>query len=74
MVSRMSRLHLRRRYTDTLHADPTYLAGHSAAIFLRLAGKAQRIGTFGILHPTVLKHFELPFPTSTLEINLEVFL
>lgn len=33
-----------------------------------------RIGTFGILHPTVLKHFELPFPTSTLELDLEVFL
>ncbi|KAK4508268.1 hypothetical protein PRZ48_002006 [Zasmidium cellare] len=54
--------------------DPTYLAGHSAAIFLQLGGKPQRIGTFGILHPTVLKHFDLPFPTSTLEINLEVFL
>ncbi|CAK1355618.1 unnamed protein product [Cercospora beticola] len=55
--------------------DPTYLAGHSAAIYLQLAGKkAQRIGTFGILHPAVLKNFELPFPTSTLELNLEVFL
>ncbi|KAF2172069.1 hypothetical protein M409DRAFT_17311 [Zasmidium cellare ATCC 36951] len=54
--------------------DPTYLAGHSAAIFLHLDGKPQRIGTFGILHPTVLKRFDLPFPTSTLEINLEVFL
>ena len=55
-------------------SDPMYLAGHSASIHLRVAGKAQRIGAFGILHPTVLKHFELPFPTSTLEMNLEVFL
>jgi len=55
--------------------DPTYLAGHAAAVYVQLSGqKAQRIGTFGILHPTVLKHFELPFPTSTLEINIEVFL
>ncbi|KAH9834265.1 phenylalanyl-tRNA synthetase beta chain [Teratosphaeria destructans] len=55
--------------------DSTYLAGHAAAIFLQIAGKeAARIGTFGILHPTVLKHFELPFPTSTLEINIEPFL
>lgn len=61
-------------YTNIFLADPTYLAGHSAAIFLHLNGKPQRIGTFGILHPTVLKHFDLPFPTSTLEINLEVFL
>ncbi|EME48485.1 hypothetical protein DOTSEDRAFT_67501 [Dothistroma septosporum NZE10] len=54
--------------------DPTYLAGHAAAIYLQLTGKPTRIGTFGILHPKVLKRFELPFPTSALEINLEVFL
>jgi len=56
--------------------DASFLAGHSAAIYLRVAGVStpQRIGTFGILHPTVLKHFDLPFPTSSLEINLEVFL
>jgi phenylalanyl-tRNA synthetase beta chain len=55
--------------------DPTYLAGHAAAIFLQLPDvQPQRIGTFGILHPKVLKNFDLPFPTSALEINLEVFL
>ncbi|WPG98436.1 phenylalanine--trna ligase beta subunit [Acrodontium crateriforme] len=55
--------------------ESTYLPGHSAAIYLQIAGqKAKQIGSFGILHPTVLKHFELPFPTSTLEINAEVFL
>ncbi|KAK5135471.1 hypothetical protein LTR08_005259 [Meristemomyces frigidus] len=55
--------------------DATYLAGHAAAIYLQLAGrKAQKIGTFGILHPSVLKAFELPFPASTLELNVEVFL
>ncbi|KAK4554857.1 phenylalanine--tRNA ligase subunit beta [Recurvomyces mirabilis] len=57
--------------------EPTYLPGHAAAIFLRLGGegeKAKRIGTFGILHPTVLKHFQLPFPASTLEMDVEVFL
>ena len=51
-----------------------YLAGHAASVHLRVAGKSHRIGAFGILHPTVLKRFELPFPTSTLELNLEVFL
>jgi phenylalanyl-tRNA synthetase beta chain len=55
-------------------ADSTYLEGHAAAIYLRLAGKATRIGTFGILNPKVLQKFELPFPTSTLELNVEVFL
>ena len=58
---------------DTL-VDPTYLAGHAAAIIFSIAGKPTRIGTFGILHPKVLQKFELPFPTSTLEMNVEVFL
>ncbi|PSS18405.1 hypothetical protein M430DRAFT_101800 [Amorphotheca resinae ATCC 22711] len=54
--------------------EPTFLEGHAAAIFLRLNGKQVRIGEFGILHPTVLDKFELRYPVSTLEINLEVFL
>jgi phenylalanyl-tRNA synthetase beta chain len=59
---------------DLCVVDSTYLAGHAAAIYLSLGGKPQRIGTFGILHPKVLQKFELPFPTSTLELNVEVFL
>lgn len=39
--------------------EPTFFAGHAAAIYLRVDGKAQRIGEFGILHPTVLDKFEL---------------
>ncbi|RFU26814.1 hypothetical protein B7463_g9515, partial [Scytalidium lignicola] len=54
--------------------EPTFFPGHAAAIFLRLDGKAVRIGEFGILHPTVLEKFELRYPVSTLEINLEIFL
>ncbi|CZR54475.1 phenylalanyl-tRNA synthetase beta chain [Phialocephala subalpina] len=54
--------------------EPTFFAGHAAAIYLRLDGKQARIGEFGILHPTVLDKFELRYPVSTLEINLEVFL
>ncbi|KJX96861.1 phenylalanyl-tRNA synthetase like protein [Zymoseptoria brevis] len=65
----------KQRYWIEEVENPTYLAGHAAAIMLSLdGGVPARIGTFGILHPTVLKHFDLPFPTSTLEINLEVFL
>jgi len=40
--------------------DPTFLAGHSAAIKLSLGGKNHTIGVFGILHPSVLQKFELP--------------
>ncbi|KAH6668015.1 hypothetical protein B0J14DRAFT_519434 [Halenospora varia] len=54
--------------------EETFFKGHAAAIYLRLDGKQVRIGEFGILHPTVLEKFELRYPVSTLEINLEVFL
>jgi len=56
--------------------DPMYLPGHAAAIYLKLSGKpkAQQIGSFGILHPEVLRRYDLPFVASTLELNVEVFL
>ncbi|RYP61630.1 hypothetical protein DL769_007628 [Monosporascus sp. CRB-8-3] len=54
--------------------EATFLAGRAAAVYLRLGGKAVRVGEFGILHPTVLEKFELRYPVSTLEINLDVFL
>ena len=63
-----------RTFADKNLTDPTYLAGHAAAVYLRVDGEAKRIGAFGILHPKVLQKFELPFPTSALEINVEVFL
>jgi len=34
-----------------------------------LAGEA--IGTFGIVHPDVLKNFDWTFPTSLLELKIE---
>jgi phenylalanyl-tRNA synthetase beta chain len=39
--------------------DPTYFAGHGASIHLRLEGKEGAVGQFGILHPSVLKNFDL---------------
>ncbi|KAI9806352.1 MAG: hypothetical protein M1825_006467 [Sarcosagium campestre] len=39
--------------------DATYLPGHAAKVFLRLANKVTVIGSFGILHPSVLEKFEL---------------
>ncbi len=54
--------------------DKTFLPGHAAAIHLRMGGKERVVGTFGILHPSVLEKFELRYPVSTLEINIEVFL
>ena len=57
-----------------LRLDPTFLPGHAASIHVRLAGKEHVIGHFGILHPTVLEKFELKYPVSTLEIDIEVFM
>ncbi|TKA75637.1 hypothetical protein B0A49_02326 [Cryomyces minteri] len=54
--------------------DPTYFAGHAASVHISLDGTSHVVGSFGVLHPTVLKNFELPFPVSTLELNLEAFL
>ena len=31
------------------------------------------VGKFGVIHPQVLKAFDIPFPVSALEINLEPF-
>ncbi|KAI1939022.1 phenylalanine--tRNA ligase subunit beta [Ophidiomyces ophidiicola] len=54
--------------------DPTYFPGHAASIHVCIGGKEHVIGAFGILHPTVLEKFELKYPVSTLEVNIEVFL
>ena len=54
--------------------EPTFFEGHAASIHLRIGGSTQVIGVFGVLHPTVLEKFELKFPVSVLEMNVEVFL
>ena len=54
--------------------DATFFPGHAASIHLKIGGKESVIGVFGILHPTVLKKFELNYPVSTLEMNVEIFL
>ncbi|ORZ08418.1 beta subunit of phenylalanyl-tRNA synthetase [Absidia repens] len=57
----------------------TYFPGRSADIYLRYIDsttdkrKVENIGSFGVLHPTVLANFEIPYPTTALEFNLEPF-
>jgi len=45
-------------FIEEIH-EPTFFDGRGAAIFLRLGGRIQRIGEFGVLHPTVLERFDL---------------
>lgn len=54
--------------------DATFFEGHSASIHVKIRGREHVVGVFGILHPTVLEKFELKYPVSTLEVNIEVFL
>lgn len=60
-------------WIEELNED-TFFPGHAASVHLRINGKEQRVGEFGILHPTVLEKFDIRYPVSTLEINLEAFL
>ncbi|CAH8875465.1 unnamed protein product [Trichobilharzia szidati] len=53
-------------------SDPTYLDGRCANIILEPGNRI--IGRLGILHPEVLKNFELVMPCSALDLDLEVFL
>ncbi|KAL2912595.1 phenylalanine--tRNA ligase subunit beta [Polyrhizophydium stewartii] len=50
--------------------NATFFPGRRADVYYQ--GKI--IGTFGIVHPEVLAHFDITFPCSALEINVEPFL
>lgn len=54
--------------------EPTWFPGHAAAIFLRLNGKTEQVGQFGIVHPSVNEAFDIKYPVSALEFNMEAFL
>jgi phenylalanyl-tRNA synthetase beta chain len=57
------------------HDEPTFFPGRSAIVKYRSPkGNVVQIGSFGILHPDVLKNFEITYPGSAVEINLEPFL
>lgn len=51
-------------------ADPTYFPKRCAHIFYN----GNVIGKMGILHPQIVKEFDLNMPCSALEINIEPFL
>ncbi|KAL3899029.1 MAG: hypothetical protein SGCHY_002336, partial [Lobulomycetales sp.] len=50
--------------------DPTFFPGRRADVFYNL----KKVGVFGILHPLVLKSYDIHFPASSLEINIEPLL
>jgi phenylalanyl-tRNA synthetase beta chain len=53
----------------------TYFPGRAGAIMLEVPNQDKKcIGTFGILHPEVLKNFDILYPTSSVELDLEALM
>lgn len=53
----------------------TYFPGRAAEVLLTKPGEERvSIGTFGILHPEVLGNFDVQYPSSALEMDLESLL
>ncbi|KAJ1862909.1 phenylalanine--tRNA ligase subunit beta [Coemansia sp. RSA 2703] len=54
---------------------PTYFAGRSANVVYNAEdGSKIVLGSIGVIHPEVLGHYELDYPVSSFEINIEPFL
>ena len=53
-----------------------YMSGRAAEILLTKPGVEGkiRLGTFGILHPSVLKNFDILYPSSVMELDLELLM
>ena len=60
-------------YDGDAHEAKMYFPGRAAQVLLTKPNveKKIRIGTFGILHPVVLKNFDIQYPCSVVEIDLE---
>jgi phenylalanyl-tRNA synthetase beta chain len=53
----------------------TYFPGRAAAIMLTApGGKQVQIGSFGVLHPQVLGNFDIQYPASCMELDLEALM
>ncbi len=49
--------------------DSTFFPGRQAAVF----SGGKQVGAFGVVHPDVLDKFDIPYPVSALELNVEPF-
>jgi phenylalanyl-tRNA synthetase beta chain len=58
-----------RESYELFDKDETYFPDRRADVFY----KNQLVGSFGIMHPQVLEKFEIGYPCSGLELNLEPF-
>lgn len=53
--------------------DPVFFGGMGAELVFKYQdGREIVVGHFGVVHPNVLKNFDVAYPTSILELNLEL--
>ena len=56
-------------------ADPTFFPGMAADIVLRLAdGTEKTVGVMGVVHPEVLANYEVSYPCSVVELDIEAIM
>lgn len=53
--------------------DPAFFPGRAMEVVLRRGASEVVIGQLGVLHPRTLKAYEIPFPCSYCEINIQPF-
>lgn len=58
-----------RCYSWRPSSQPSYFPGRQATVHYG----GQEVGVFGVVHPEVLEAFEVPYPVSALEVNIEPF-
>jgi phenylalanyl-tRNA synthetase beta subunit len=62
-------------YTVRADNDPCFFPGMSAEVILIYAeGTEKRAGVFGVVHPEVLQQFELIYPCSAVEMDIEMLM
>lgn len=54
--------------------DPLYFPGMAAEVTVVKEGKEMSVGSFGVVHPDVLKNYEIIYPCTVCEIDLEALL
>jgi phenylalanyl-tRNA synthetase beta chain len=62
---------------ENTNVDRMYFPGRAASIWVTTPGNngsPQKIGSFGVLHPQVLHNFDIGYPASCVEIDLEALI
>nr|CCC94828.1 putative phenylalanyl-tRNA synthetase [Trypanosoma congolense IL3000] len=58
-------------YTLERSNDGAFFPGRCMDVFLHRGGEVVCIGSFGVVHPNTLKAYDIPFPCSYMELNVQ---